>query len=299
VIGAGTFFIVNGDTLTDVDVRALAAAHEGSGALVTLALVPNREPQKYGGVLTSGGGRVTGFAPRGARADGSYHFIGVQVVEADAFSPLPDGQAMNSVGEAYDRLLEAKPGCIQGFVCDAAFQDIGTPDDYWTTSFECLAARPPEEAFGRGTRIGTGARGIGVRAAAVAALGDRRHEVHEQYRRSGREQQRDQAERSDECSHQHRPQTQLAPAHHHVEGAKAILRVQEGFPRGSQGAVRDSGHRDRTAIRGSQRRDRVPEKVDECRRHYQFGDQRLGSREALAVELAGVVVEGRLPGPVA
>jgi hypothetical protein len=32
-----------------------------------------------------------------------------------------------------------------GFVCDAAFQDIGTPDDYWTTSFECLAARPPEE----------------------------------------------------------------------------------------------------------------------------------------------------------
>jgi NDP-sugar pyrophosphorylase family protein len=27
VIGAGTFFIVNGDTLTDVDVRALAAAH--------------------------------------------------------------------------------------------------------------------------------------------------------------------------------------------------------------------------------------------------------------------------------
>ena len=158
VIGAGTFFIVNGDTLTDVDVRALAAAHEGSGALVTLALVPNREPQKYGGVLTSGGGRVTGFAPRGARADGSYHFIGVQVAEADAFSPLPDGQAINSVGEAYDRLLEAKPGCIQGFVCDAAFQDIGTPDDYWTTSFECLAARPPEEAFGRGTRIGTGAR---------------------------------------------------------------------------------------------------------------------------------------------
>ncbi len=46
------FFIVNGDTLTDVDVNALAAAHEGSGALVTLALVPNREPQKYGGVLT-------------------------------------------------------------------------------------------------------------------------------------------------------------------------------------------------------------------------------------------------------
>ena len=48
---------------------------------------------------------------------------------------------INSVGDAYDRLIEAKPGCIQGFVCDAAFQDIGTPGDYWTTSFE-LSGRP-------------------------------------------------------------------------------------------------------------------------------------------------------------
>ncbi len=158
VIGAGTFFIVNGDTLTDVDVRALATAHEGSGALVTMALVPNREPQKYGGVLIDAGGHVTGFAPRGARAEGSYHFIGVQVARADAFAPLPDGEAINSVGHTYDRLIEAKPGCIQGFVCAAAFQDIGTPGDYWTTSFHCLAGRPPEEAYGRGTRIGAGAR---------------------------------------------------------------------------------------------------------------------------------------------
>jgi NDP-sugar pyrophosphorylase family protein len=58
----------------------------------------------------------------------------------------------------YNRLLETQPGCIQGFVCEAGLQDIGTPGDYWTTSFECLAGRPPEEAYGRGTRLGSGAR---------------------------------------------------------------------------------------------------------------------------------------------
>jgi mannose-1-phosphate guanylyltransferase len=158
MMGAGSFFIVNGDTLTDVDVNALAAAHEGSGALVTLALAPNREPQKYGGVLTSAGGRVTGFAPSGARAEGSHLFVGVQVARADAFLSLPDGEPINSVGGVYDRLLAAKPGCIQGFVCEAALQDIGTPRDYWNTSFECLAGRPPEEAYGRGARLGSGAR---------------------------------------------------------------------------------------------------------------------------------------------
>ena len=41
IIGADTFFIVNGDTLTDVDLDALADAHRQSDALVTLALVPN------------------------------------------------------------------------------------------------------------------------------------------------------------------------------------------------------------------------------------------------------------------
>ena len=39
--GADTFLIVNGDTLTDVDVARVIDAHTRSGALVTMALVPN------------------------------------------------------------------------------------------------------------------------------------------------------------------------------------------------------------------------------------------------------------------
>ena len=158
IIGADTFFIVNGDTLTDLDVSGLASAHNASGALVTLALVPNREPHKYGGVLTAADGRVTGFPARGTGAEGSWHFIGVQVAHADAFAAVRDGQAVNSIGDAYMRLLESKPGCIQGHVCDATFQDIGTASDYWTTSFALLGARPPELAYGRRARIDAGAR---------------------------------------------------------------------------------------------------------------------------------------------
>ena len=116
IIGADTFFIVNGDTLTDLDLRALAAAHEASGALVTLALVPNREPHKYGGVLTGADGRVTGFAPRGAGAEGSYHFIGVQVAQADAFRALPDGQAVIDWTACTTGLLESQAGLHPG-VC--------------------------------------------------------------------------------------------------------------------------------------------------------------------------------------
>src|SRR5204863_7872116 len=48
IIGSQRFFLVNGDTLTDVDLQAMAGGHDASGALVTMALVANRKPHKYG-----------------------------------------------------------------------------------------------------------------------------------------------------------------------------------------------------------------------------------------------------------
>src|SRR5262245_35913784 len=42
VDGGDDVLIVNGDTITDLDLPALARAHAASGGLVTLALVPNR-----------------------------------------------------------------------------------------------------------------------------------------------------------------------------------------------------------------------------------------------------------------
>ena len=140
ILGVDTFFIVNGDTLTDVDLPALASAHESSGALVTMALVPNREPERYGGVSLDERRRVSGFPRRGAAATGSYHFVGVQVARAEAFQTLADGQPVNSVGGVYDALLAARPGAVGGYVCEAAFWDVGTTADYWRTSVAWAAA---------------------------------------------------------------------------------------------------------------------------------------------------------------
>ena len=134
ILGVDTFFIVNGDTLTDINLQALADAHESASALVTMALVPNREPHRYGGVLLDARQQVTGFARRGSDAEGSYHFIGVQIARGDVFRGLPDGQPVNSVGGAYDELIAARPDAVYGYVCDANFWDVGTARDYWRTS---------------------------------------------------------------------------------------------------------------------------------------------------------------------
>jgi len=135
ILGVETFFLINGDTLTDLDMRALAESHTRSGARVTLALVPNVDPLRYGGVLLSEDGGVLGFVPRGPAAAGSLHFIGVQLVHGSVFSGLPPARAANSIGGCYDALLAREPGAIRGFVTNARFWDIGTVADYWQTSW--------------------------------------------------------------------------------------------------------------------------------------------------------------------
>jgi len=158
IVGAETFLLVNGDTLTDLDLGRFADAHHDSGARVTLALVPNREPSRYGGIQLAADGRVTGFSRRG-EADGAYHFIGVQLVRADVFRSLPAGEPASSIGGVYDRLIEREPGSVRGFVCDASFWDVGTAADYWSTAWAFIdAGRDAAQAVGDRVRIDPTAR---------------------------------------------------------------------------------------------------------------------------------------------
>ena len=133
LLGGSTFLIVNGDTLTDVDVRSVVEAHRRSGALVTLAVVPNEEPEKYGGVLVDADGCVTGFVRRGS-AERSFHFIGVQVADAEAFAPVPPDTPYESVGALYPALIARRRGAVRAHVSAAEFLDIGTASDYLSTA---------------------------------------------------------------------------------------------------------------------------------------------------------------------
>jgi NDP-sugar pyrophosphorylase family protein len=159
LIGERTFFLVNGDTLTNVDLPAMLDQHRRTGALVTMALIPNPDPAKYGGVLLDASGAVTAFTRRGS-AGPSFHFIGPQVVEADAFATLEDGVVSESVLGIYPHYIAERPGAVRGFECDAVFRDIGTPADLLRTSLELAAddGRPEHPRWGRDVRVDPAAR---------------------------------------------------------------------------------------------------------------------------------------------
>ena len=128
-----TILIVNGDTLTDVDLRSLIAEHQRTGALVTLAVIPNTAPKKYGGLAVDANGCVTGLVTRGSDQPSS-HFIGAQVANASAFASVPADAPYESVAALYPALIEREPGSVRAWRCDAEFLDIGTPADYLESS---------------------------------------------------------------------------------------------------------------------------------------------------------------------
>jgi len=142
-------WLVNGDTLADIDLDGLAREHAASGALVTLAVTPNPAPERYGGVAVDDDGVVTGFVPRGTSAR-TWHFVGIQLAERDAFAGLEDGVAARSIGGVYDDLIAARPGSVRAFRSDAPFFDIGTPREYLDT---CLALAGTRVVAGQGVEI--------------------------------------------------------------------------------------------------------------------------------------------------
>jgi mannose-1-phosphate guanylyltransferase len=148
----GTFLIVNGDTLTDVHIQPMIAAHVKSGAAVTMALIPNPRPEHYGGVQVTDGRWVTGFTRAGSGGP-SYHFIGVQIVESRVFAELDDGVPAETVNGLYPRLMAADRHSIAAFISDASFRDIGTAADYLETSVQLAAIEGDRIATGQRVRI--------------------------------------------------------------------------------------------------------------------------------------------------
>jgi len=125
----GSCLIVNGDTLTDLALAPLVDDHRASGARATLAVIRNPRPDHYNGIRTNADRVVTEFVAKG-HTDPTWHFVGVQVVEADVFDRLPIGKPAETVSGLYRDMVRESPGSVRIWPVDAPFLDVGTAADY-------------------------------------------------------------------------------------------------------------------------------------------------------------------------
>jgi mannose-1-phosphate guanylyltransferase/mannose-1-phosphate guanylyltransferase/phosphomannomutase len=141
LLSGDPFLIVNGDTLTELDLQAMMRRHDAMGGDVTMAVVPNPAPSQYNGIRSGPDGEIQEFVPRG-RADGTWHFIGVQIARRSIFQTLSDGVPAETVAGFYRDLVRAQPGRLRVWPAPTPFLDVGTPADYLGA---CLAMTAREQ----------------------------------------------------------------------------------------------------------------------------------------------------------
>jgi NDP-sugar pyrophosphorylase family protein len=174
LLDSDPILLANGDTLCDLPLAPMAEAHTRTGAAVTMALVPNPAPDRYNGVQLDDEDRIVGFVPAG-QAQGTWHFIGIQLARRAVFAGLPDGVPAESVHGVYRDLLRTAPGSLRAWRVAQPFVDVGTPADYLRAALALGAAAPDasvidadarvdESAVVRSSVVWPGARvGAGVR----------------------------------------------------------------------------------------------------------------------------------------
>jgi NDP-sugar pyrophosphorylase family protein len=120
------FFVVNGDTLTDLDFPAMAAAHREAGATATLFTPWVDEQIDYGVVSINEGGALTEYLEKPRRG---YHVSsGVYVLSRRALALIPPEGAFDMPDLI--RAAMAAGGKVVCHRADAYWKDIGRLDHY-------------------------------------------------------------------------------------------------------------------------------------------------------------------------
>jgi mannose-1-phosphate guanylyltransferase/phosphomannomutase len=124
------FLVISGDVLTDIDLSALVARHDQSGAVATIGLKAMDNPLDFGIVITRQDGSIERFLekPTWGQVFSDTVNTGIYVLEPEIFDFTAEGQ-VDFAGNVFPALLEAgKP--LYGHVADGYWEDVGTLEAY-------------------------------------------------------------------------------------------------------------------------------------------------------------------------
>jgi len=140
VVDGGTFLVLNGDILTDLDLTVMVAFHRERGAAATISLTHVADARPYGLVATRPDRRVLEFREKPAEPVPGDINAGTYVLEPEALAGWERGRMVSIEREVYPRLIDAGTP-VYGFLSDAYWMDLGTPQKYLQAHFDMLEGK--------------------------------------------------------------------------------------------------------------------------------------------------------------
>ncbi len=141
-LGEGTFLVISGDALTDLDLTSLVTFHRERGGMATLVVTPVEDPSKYGVVIVEEDGRITGFQekPRTEEARSRLANSGIYVFEPQVLDMIPRGEFYDFGSQLFPRFLEEGIP-FYGYRHDDYWNDVGSIEEYKAGNFDALTGK--------------------------------------------------------------------------------------------------------------------------------------------------------------
>lgn len=160
-LGDGTFLIISGDALTDIDLTRFVARHRAAGGIATLAVKRVADTREFGVVLHDADGRITGFQekPDPAEALSDLGNCGMYLFEPEIFDYFPRSPFVDWAHDVFPALL-ANDVPFHIHEIDEYWNDVGSLDELKAGTFDALRGELHVELTGtpvaEGVRAGDG-----------------------------------------------------------------------------------------------------------------------------------------------
>jgi NDP-sugar pyrophosphorylase family protein len=134
-----TTVILNGDILTDVDLKAMHKFHKANKAEVTIALTRVKDPTNFGLVETAKDGRIERFLEKPSWDEVTCNTInaGVYIFEPSVLGSIPPGINYSVERGLFPNLLRENRN-IFGYTFKGYWMDIGTIEKYLQAHFDMM-----------------------------------------------------------------------------------------------------------------------------------------------------------------
>ena len=140
----GTFFVLNGDVLTSLDLRAMTAFHRAHGGIATLHAIRVDDPSAFGCIVRDAGGRIERFVEKPPRDEAPTDEVnaGTYLLERAVLDRIPAGRNVSIERETFPALI-ASGERLYSYVTGDYWLDVGRPQQYLQAHDDVLDRKLP------------------------------------------------------------------------------------------------------------------------------------------------------------
>jgi mannose-1-phosphate guanylyltransferase len=140
----GPFFVLNGDVLTSLDLRAMRRYHHEKGGFGVLHLIRVADPSPFGCVMHDENGRITAFVEKPPKDEAPTNEInaGTYLLAREILEFIPAGRAVSIERETFPEVIAAGEA-LYAFTTDDYWIDVGRPEQYLAAHRDVLSGAMP------------------------------------------------------------------------------------------------------------------------------------------------------------